>query len=225
MHSPVVYVVDDDETALKSVESLLTVMGFATQTFVSPKSLLISLPSPACGCVLADLRMLEMSGLDLLERLSDSHPELPVILISAYADVDTAVTAMQLGAQTCLCKPCTDTQIWAAIREAIEKNADRIRAIEHRRHLKACYESLGTRDKEVLAHLLNGLTSRQIGQELHWSLRTIEKSRSTISKTFGIKSLPALLADLISNGILAAPRHDDPGDTHYAFTPSDSYIS
>src|SRR5262245_34436362 len=122
---PRVYVIDDDRSAREAVAELVESMGVRTQTFPSAERFLESYRPELTGCLVSDVRMLGISGVDLLERIVESPCVLPVILITAYADVPLAVRAMRLGAYTLLEKPCSNDALWDAIRGGLELDARR----------------------------------------------------------------------------------------------------
>lgn len=190
---PVVFIVDDDEGSRRSVEALASAMGAATASFVSAEAFLAAFDPHTSGCVVTDLRMLGMSGLELQTRLSELQSRIPVILMTAFADVPVAVRAMELGAVTVLEKPCFDTQLWDAISKALALDAERRADRAARRERQERLRELTEQEREVVTMILEGLPNKTIARRLDVSVRTIENRRQSIYKKLGVSSVAGLV--------------------------------
>lgn len=195
-----VYLIDDDAAALDSMALLLQTCGFASVPYQSAEQFLSSDYRSEAACVVSDVRMLELSGFDVLRRLAECCPELPVILISAFADVEMAVRAMGLGAISFLKKPCTEQELWDALYKAFKIN-DQLNQKRRLRNLARCdLALLDDREASVLNLVMSGLANKQIADNLGWSLRTIEKCRSEGLTKLGLRSPFELARKLVDAG-------------------------
>jgi len=188
-----VYIVDDDPAACESVAALVDSMGLRSKSFRSAEDLLSSLTGNEAGCVVTDLRLKGMTGLELQQQLGQTGHRLPVIVISAFADVPIAVRAMQNGAVTLLQKPYRDQELWDAIRTAVARDSKE-RQIECRR--KAIENRLGTLtsdERSVLDLLLQGKPNKAIAAILKIGLRTVEARRQSIMRKMTVGSLAELV--------------------------------
>ena len=197
--SPTVFVVDDDPAARDSVAALVTAKGLAVESFESAEAFLASYDRSQGGCLIADLRMDGMDGLQLQQRLIEKGIHLPVILISAYADVPTAVTAMNRGAITFLEKPCGDHELWTNISKAIERDARQRGDQAARDDVTRRLETLTDPEREVLDCLRRGCLNKVIASKLDIGLRTVELRRANIMKKMEADSLAHLLKTVISS--------------------------
>jgi two-component system, LuxR family, response regulator FixJ len=151
-----VHVIDDDDAVRESLDFLLSTAAFAVRTYETATRFLDALPDRASGCVVTDVRMPEMTGIELLKRLGDIQAELPVVVITGQADVPLAVEAMRLGAVDFLEKPVDDDVLLASIRSALRaREIGRSRDSEQRKYVQRV-EALSGREREVLEGLLAG---------------------------------------------------------------------
>lgn len=199
---PTVFVVDDDDEVRDSLRWLIESVGLQVRSFSSAQSFLDSYTDSAPGCLVLDIRMPGMSGLDLQEELSGRGIELPVIVVTAYGDVQTAVRAMKAGAVDFVEKPIGEQglldQIHKAIAEDLRNNEKR--AVQ--REVKQRYERLTPREKEVMALVVDGLSSKEIAQQIDVSFKTVEAHRAKIMKKMEAKSVPHLIRTSLSLGQL-----------------------
>lgn len=199
-----VYVVDDDAAARESVLALVGLKGVRAQGFASAEEFLAQFGPQMTGCLVADVRMTGMSGLQLLQQLASRKSTLPAVVITGYADVPMAVKAMQAGAMTFLEKPCQDQELWQAIQQALDKE----KSIQSLRRQKSEIESrlatLTEDETAVLRKLLEGLPNKRIAVDLDIGLRTVELRRSNIMKKMQAASLPELVRMAILIGFLPA---------------------
>ena len=191
--APVVFVVDDDVSVREALKNLLRSVGFKVETFASAQEFLSSKRPDAPGCLVLDIRLPGGSGLDLQRRLIGAKIQIPIIFISAHADVPMSVRAMKAGAVEFLTKPFRDQEILDAVHQAIERDrGERDRARETEAARKR-YNSLTSREQEVLALVVQGFANKQIGDELNISEPTVKMHRGRLMDKMGADSLPDLV--------------------------------
>jgi FixJ family two-component response regulator len=188
-----VFVVDDDAGARESVVALVGLKGLKAEGFSSAEEFLAQYDPTRKGCVVIDVRMAGMSGLDLLQKLKARKSSLPVVVITGYADVPMAVRAMQEGAITFLEKPCQEQELWQAITQALEIEQNQHAQRKQRTELEARLASLTEDELEVFRRLLAGHANKRIASDLDIGLRTVELRRSNIMKKMQATSLPDLV--------------------------------
>lgn len=199
---PVIYVIDDDEAVRESLEFLLKTAGFAVRAFESAKAFLDALPEVQSGCVITDVRMPEMTGIDLLRRLQQTHPNLAVIVITGHGDISLAVEAMKIGAVDFLEKPFDDEQLIAAVRAALSREAGVTKHKAELGDINDKLNGLSKREREVLDGLVAGHANKTIAFDLGISPRTVEIYRANLMTKMSANSLSdlvrmALLADIL----------------------------
>ncbi|MDH3718166.1 MAG: response regulator [Planctomycetota bacterium] len=203
MNEPaIVFVVDDDPAARESVCALVESMGLKFAAFPSAEAFLAARRADVAGCVVADLSMEGMSGLDLQRKLADSGDHIPIVVISAVASVPAAVRAMQEGAVTLLEKPCGSQELWDAISTAIQRDA---RARERHRQQHRVAERLATLtvdERRVLDMLVTGQPNKTIALRFDVSQRTIESRRRSVFKKMGAGNLAELVTMLARGNAL-----------------------
>jgi FixJ family two-component response regulator len=203
--NPTVYVVDDDPAARDSVAAMVSSKGLAVATFESAEEFLASYNRSHSGCLVADLRMDGMDGLQLQQRLIEKGIGLPVILISAFASVPTAVIAMNQGAVTFLEKPCGNHELWTNIRKAIDRDRQQRSEQAARDDVARRLVTLTQPERDVLECLRRGLMNKVIASKLDIGLRTVELRRANIMKKMEADSLANLLKTVMSS----EPDQDD----------------
>lgn len=172
-----IYVVDDDPAICRSLERLLDAVGFQVESYARPKAFLDVAGSLLAGCVLLDLRMQEMDGFEVHARLRLINPDLPVIVVTAQGDVQTAVRAMKAGAVDFIEKPYSDDALIAAIESALKTSAAKGRTDEIAAAV-ALINTLSPRERQVLEALVAGQQNKVIAFDLGISVRTVEVHRS-----------------------------------------------
>jgi two-component system, LuxR family, response regulator FixJ len=192
-NDPAVFVVDDDEQARNSVCALVQSMGLRAVPFASAEEFLENCPERRRGCVVTDLRMPGMSGLELQEALNRRKISLPVIVLTAYARTPTTVRSMKAGAVTILDKPYADDDLWDAIRAALAQAADRWTEQVGREDIRRRLSLLQPSERKVLEGILRGDPNKVIARDLDLSVRTIENRRREIFRKMRADSV----ADLI----------------------------
>src|SRR3954453_9842780 len=188
-----VFVVDDDAGARESVMALVSLKGLHAEGFSSAEEFLAHYDPTRKGCVIIDVRMAGMSGLDLLKSLKERTSALPVVVITGYADVPMAVRAMQEGAVTFLEKPCHEQELWQAITQALEIESTQHAQRKQRAETQARLATLTEDELEVFRRLLAGHANKRIAADLDIGLRTVELRRSNIMKKMQATSLPDLV--------------------------------
>lgn len=190
----VVHVVDDEEPIRRSLRMLLRSVKIDVETHSSAASFLEQWKSTDSGCILLDVRMPEMSGLELQETLIARGVKTPIIFITAHADVAMAVRAMKNGAFDLLEKPFTDQQVLERVGRALEKDRAETRSQAHLDTLRARYARLTPREREVMQLLLRGKANKVVAHDLGISERTVEIHRSRIMRKMGASSLAMLVS-------------------------------
>ena len=190
---PTVFVIDDDPAARQSVSALVETMGYSAKPYASAEEFLKSYVPGRPGCVVTDFRMLGMSGLELQESLKEHRICVPVILITAYADVPMAVRAMKGGAITVLEKPCEEQLLRDNIRDALEQDNE-TRQHQHRAaEIRERAATLSPGEQAVLERLVSGKMNKNIAKELDIGLRTVELRRHQIMKKMHVDSVAELV--------------------------------
>jgi len=198
--APFVHIVDDDWAIRESLTMLLESEGFQTRCFASAVSFLQALPKLEFGCVVSDVRMPGMSGLDLLTRMKELNARIPVVMITGYADITAAVEAMKLGAVDFFEKPCTQDELIAVVRAALACAGDaKEQEAKNQVYMKRL-ETLSIREHEVLAGLLDGKLNKTIAYELGVSVRTVESHRAEIMAKTETTSLSELVRVSLLSG-------------------------
>ena len=188
-----VFVVDDDPAVCDSVAALVTSLDVNVETFESAESFLSSYQPNRAGCLVTDLRMLGMSGLELQERLSEMGIKIPVIIMTAYADVQVAVRAMQKGAVTLLEKPCRDQELWECMRNALELDESQRSHDERRKDINSRIGALTEGEKEVMERMVEGKMNKVIAKDLSISIRTVQTRRHNVLEKMQADSLAELV--------------------------------
>lgn len=209
MTDATVYVVDDDDDMRDSLRWLLTTVGLRVETFGSADEFLRA-PSPrGPGCLVLDVRMPGTSGLDLFEDLVDRGGNLPVIFITAFADVPMAIRAMKSGAAEFVEKPFNRQTLMEKVQRAVRRDIERHRDRAGRVAIQAKFRSLTDKEREVLGAILDGEPNKAIAARLDVSTRAIEMRRASLMKKLGVRSTPELIR-------LAIEYRDDAADRHHA---------
>ncbi len=190
---PTVFVVDDDEPMRTSLCALVRSMGIRAEAFCSAEEFLENYVEGRPGCLVTDVRMLGMSGLELQEKLRELDVHLPVIVMTAYATTPLTVRAMQGGALTLLEKPFEENELWDAIRKALAKDAEQRATNERRRELRRRVERLTPVQCEVMDWIVAGKSNKWIAKELDVGIRTVESRRREVFEQMQAESLAELV--------------------------------
>ena len=189
----VIAIVDDDPSVRKGLERLIRSLGWQAKTFASAQEFLDRPRTAAPSCVVLDLQLPGLSGLELQKRMSEAGLETPIVFLTGHGNIPTSVQAMKAGAVEFLTKPVDEQDLLGAIQEAIER--DRRTREEHadKRELKRRYESLTAREQEVMAQVISGLLNKQIAGELNITEDTVKFHRGHIMRKMQADSF----ADLV----------------------------
>ena len=194
MPTPTLYLIDDDMAVSRALEAVGNWLHLPVLTFSSAESFLKFNFASAVGCLIVDIKLPGMNGMELQAALRDQSCPLPVIVISGHADVPLAVEAMRLGALTVLEKPFSLERLKTHIEEALELDRSRREIAQLRDSARGRLASVTPREQEVLDLIGRGLTNKQIAAQLHLTLRAIEDRRSRLMRRVGVTSLAELLA-------------------------------
>lgn len=184
----IVHLVDDDPSFLGAITRLLSLRGFDVRSFPSAASLLAQLTPESRGCVVADLRMPGVSGLDLQDALARRCPTLPMVFLSGHGDIPSTVRAMRSGAEDFLEKRCPQEQLVDAVQRALARDAAAQADRDRRLALRADLETLSAREREVLALVVRGWRNKQIAAELAVHERTVKLHRTAITTKLKLRS-------------------------------------
>jgi len=198
-----VYVVDDDQAMRESLEFLLESLSLQVRSFSSAQDFLARYEPSACAaCLLLDVRMPGMNGLDLQALLREKQIDLPVIIITAYADVPMAVRAMHQGAVDFLEKPFNEQQLLSCIETALARDSELQRTREQTQAVQDRLARLTPREREVMLLVVRGLLNKQIASELDLSMKTVEQHRARVMEKMEVGSLAALVRMAIAAELL-----------------------
>lgn len=192
-NEPVVHVVDDDEGVRNSLAFLLGCSEIATRTYESAVEFLKAVPAMAHGCIITDVRMPEMSGLDLVDRLKAMGVTDPVIVITGHADVPMAIQALHAGVADFIEKPFSDEAILLAVRSALASQQSRAEVEVERDANRKKLATLSGREREVMEGLILGKANKVIAYDLDISARTVEVYRANVMTKMGARTLSELV--------------------------------
>ncbi len=203
---PLVRVVDDDPEVRSALDFMLTCEGYRVKCYESAKRFLAEDVPSEPGCIIADIRMPEMSGIELFARLRERSYPVPLLFLTGHGDVDMAVDAMLGGAVDFIQKPIRNERLFLAIGRAIEKSKRRLgaRALEEPDVEKARFEALTPREKDVVRLLAVGLMNKEVAERLGISPRTVEVYRATALRKLDVRT-PADLAQIVA--IVSEPQY------------------
>jgi FixJ family two-component response regulator len=190
---PIVFVVDDDASVCKSLDRLIRSVGLKAETFTSAKDFLRREPHNGPSCLVLDVRMPGLSGLDLQRELAAKDYSIPIIFITGHGDIPMSVQAMKAGAADFLPKPFSDQELLDAIHAALEKDT---LAREEREELSKIQRRIGSltpREHEVFVRVVTGMLNKQIASELGASEKTVKVHRARVMEKMGVQSLAELV--------------------------------
>jgi FixJ family two-component response regulator len=190
--TPVVFVVDDDVSVRESLEALIETAGLRTKSFATALDFLDSCRDASPGCLVLDVSLPGLSGLDLQQRLG-ARRDLPIIFITGHGDIPMSVQAMKAGAVEFLTKPFSDDVLLTAIRRAIESSSTALGRESELERLRRDYASLSPRERQVMTRVVSGRLNKQVGRELGISEVTVKAHRGRVMRKMSAGSL----ADLV----------------------------
>jgi len=191
--TPIVFIVDDDVSVRSALESLIESGGWVAETFASAQEFLRRPRVAAPSCLVLDVSLPDINGLELQRRVATDRTDMPIIFISGYGDVPMTVRAMKAGAVEFLMKPFKDDVLLDAIRGAIERSLTALREESEAQVLRSRSASLTPREREVMALVVSGLLNKQVGGELGISEITVKAHRGQVMRKMKAESLPALV--------------------------------
>jgi FixJ family two-component response regulator len=192
MAQSTVHVVDDDESFLNAMARLLRASGFLSRTYSSAREFLEERRADEPGCVVVDLHMPDLGGLDLQAALAQSRYPLPVLFLTGHADTASTVRAMRGGAEDFLEKTAPKELVLDAVRRALARNQQEREERSHRDELRARFAAISAREREVLEHVLRGRLNKQIAGDLGIHERTVKVHRKAIMTKLSVRSVAAL---------------------------------
>lgn len=198
----IVHVIDDDEALRDSLAFLLRAARIEVESYTSAAAFFESLPNAQVSCVITDVRMPGISGIDLLRRLRELKIDVPVIVITGHGDVPLAVEAMKMGAIDFLEKPFDDEVLLASVRSALKRQDGETRRRAERADIEGKLAALSNRERDVLGGLVAGRANKQIAFDLGISPRTVEIYRANLMNKMQASSLSELVRMALIVGIL-----------------------
>jgi FixJ family two-component response regulator len=212
--APVVFVVDDDVSVRESLELLILSAGWQPESFASAEDFLQRSGADRPSCLILDVRLPSLNGLDLQKRLID-RADVPIIFITGYGDVPTTVEAMKAGAIEFVTKPFDDEVLLTAIRQALERSRTALTHEAQLRSLRERYLSLTPREREIMALVVSGRLNKQIAAELGISEITVKAHRGRVMRKIQVESLAELVrfAAALDLPVVATPHSNLSTDT------------
>jgi RNA polymerase sigma factor (sigma-70 family) len=189
----IVFVVDDDAEVRKALDSLIRSLGLQVELFGSPQDFLQSKPPKVASCLILDIRLPGVSGLEFQRKLAEANNPIPIIFITGHGDIPMSVRAMKAGAVEFLTKPWRDQDLLDAIHLALDRDRARRQREAEMAKLRDRFEWLTPREREVLPLVVSGLPNKQIAAEIGTSETTVKVHRGQLMRKMGADSLPELV--------------------------------
>lgn len=199
--APFVAVVDDDPSVLEALDSLLRSVSLATRLFGSPAELLAAKLPETPGCIVLDVRLPGVSGLDFQEQLVESGIDRPIVFMTGHGDIPMTVRAMKAGAVDFLPKPFRDQDMLDAVMAAIERDRQHRAELSTHHDLAVKFETLTSREREVMTHVVSGLMNKQVAGILGLSEITVKIHRGNVMRKMGVRTLADLVRKAEALGI------------------------
>jgi FixJ family two-component response regulator len=197
----VIAIVDDDASVREGLQSLIRSAGWRVETFVSAQEFLGRLGAQAPSCVILDLQLPGLSGLDLQKQMAEVGLEIPIVFLTGHGNIPASVQAMKAGAVEFLTKPLDEQKLLQAVREAIQRDRRTRQQRAEIRELRERYESLTGREQQVMREVVSGLLNKQIAAELNITEFTVKIHRGHVMRKMRADSLPDLVRMAESLGI------------------------
>ena len=190
--SHLIFLVDDDESYLRSIDRLLKATGYSTRPFTSARQFLAERPAEARGCVVSDLDMPDIDGISLQQGLLQSENPLPIIFLTGKGDIPSSVRTVKDGAEDFIPKSAPSSQLINAIERAIQRDADESNRRQRQVEVRQRFAALTPRECEVLSHVLRGRLNKQIAADLGINERSVKRHRTALMSKIGVRSVPEL---------------------------------
>jgi two-component system, LuxR family, response regulator FixJ len=198
MTTPTVYVVDDEEPVGDSIAMLLRTVGLPTRVYRDPRLFLEEYRPEHAGCLLLDVRMPQMGGLEVQHELVRRNVTLPVIFITGHGDVPMAVEAMRAGAIDFMQKPFNDDELIRRVQKALEQDARDRELLQRREEIERRWNELTPREREIAGRIADGEANKKVAADLGISLRTAELHRARILQKMGVRAPAQLVRMLVA---------------------------
>jgi FixJ family two-component response regulator len=199
--SGLVFIVDDDASVRRALGRLFASVGLATEAYDGAQDFLERRPTVLRGCLILDIKMPGMNGLDLQQWLYEHGVELPIIFVTAHADVPIAVRAMKNGANEVFTKPFDEAALLDAVNRALAQDAERFEAQREVEILRERFNTLTSRERTVMGMVVTGTLNKQIASALGTSLKTVKAHRARVMEKMGADSLATLVRTAVRLGI------------------------
>jgi FixJ family two-component response regulator len=199
--APVVYIVDDDNAVRVALGSLMRSVGFGVEVFESPDEFLRFPHSAGPSCLILDVRLRGKSGMAFHQEIVNSGMHIPVVFMTGHGDIEMGVKAIKAGALDFFAKPFKDQDMLDAVAHALARDTERLATETALAGLRASYQSLSPREKEVMAFVLSGLLNKQIASEMNLSEITVKVHRGQVMRKMKARSMPDLVRKAESLGI------------------------
>ncbi|MFM0258594.1 response regulator transcription factor [Paraburkholderia sediminicola] len=197
----VIYVVDDDKGIRLALDLLLRSVGLRVETFESPDEFLQFPHSAGPSCLILDVRLRGKSGMAFHQEIVNSGMRIPVVFMTGHGDIEMGVKAMKAGALDFFAKPFKDQDMLDAVAHALARDSERLAAEAALAGLRAAYQSLSPREKEVMGFVLSGLLNKQIASEMNLSEITVKVHRGQVMRKMNARSMPDLVRKAESLGV------------------------
>ena len=204
MSEQIVFVVDDDEDIRDSLQWLLESVDLNVRSYESAQAFMDAYPQGQSGCVLMDVRMPGLSGLSAQKKLPEYEIDIPLIMISAHGNVDTAVTAMTQGARTFLEKPFNDQSLIDHVQKALAQDLAQRESRLRKHHISALFNALTKREKQVFERVIKGASNQDMADDLGINRKTIEGHRANLMNKMEADSLADLIQMAVILGLVGA---------------------
>jgi FixJ family two-component response regulator len=222
MTGPTVHIVDDDKSFLIAMSRLLRASGYATRTYASAREFFAGPYAEEPGCVVVDLEMPDVAGLDLQAALAQSRAPLPVLFLTGHANTASTVQAMRGGAEDFLEKTAAKDALLDAVRRAVQRDQREREARSHRDEIRARFAAISAREREVLGHVLRGRLNKQIACDLGIHERTVKVHRKAIMTKLCVRSVAALAQLSQERPCRRSPERSPPARQRSAGAPAEA---